>query len=138
MKKIILSSLFALFVVSLFAQKNDRGDITPESETKVWVEKYNLTKAQEVKALKIQKNKFKNTDQISRLEDTDPNKHIQKMSANIRQSRFSLRMILDEEQTKILDQVELELRKKRAALSQKMQKEGASNLEIKRALLEFE
>ena len=138
MKKIILSGLFALFVVSVFAQKTTTEERPAETITKTLVEKYQLTTAQEAKMLKIQTRKLKNIDQFASLETTDVEKYLQKMAANARQTRFSIRMMLNKEQAKILDQEEMDLRKKRADISQKMQKEGASKLDIQKAILPFE
>ena len=138
MKKIILSGLLALFVVSAFAQKPNTEERPAETATKALVEKYQLTPTQEAKMLKIQTRKFKNMDQFASLETSDVNKYLQKMASNARQTRFSIRMMLNKEQAKILDQEEMDLRKKRADISQKMQKDGASKLEIQKALLPFE
>ena len=138
MKKIILSGLFALLVVSVFAQKTTTEERPAETATKALVEKYDLTQAQEAKMLKIQTRNFKNIDQFASLETTDVEKYLQKMSSNARQTRFSIRMMLNKEQAKILDKEEMDLRKKRADISQKMQKEGASKLDIQKALLPYE
>lgn len=138
MKKIILSGIFMLLMVSVFAQKNNAEERPAVTATKVLVEKYNLNKAQKAKVLKIQENKMKNRAAIAELENTDIEKYIQKWSNNERQSRFSVQMILDTEQRKILYEEEVELRKKRAAIASKMQKDGAALIDIKKALLDYQ
>jgi len=137
MKKIILCGVFAIFAMSVFGQKTIK-ERSIETATKALVEKYNLTKDQEAKTYKIQTRYFKNLDVIKSLETTDEQKYLQKMAANSRRTRTSLRMILDKEQIKILAKEEYELRKKRAEIAQTMQKTGASKLEIQKAMLPFE
>lgn len=136
MKKVILSCLMMVFVLSTFAQKNTER--SAESDTQAFVEKYNLTDAQEAKVLKIQNRKYKNESQIVSLEATDIEKYLKKRGANEEQTKFSILRILNEDQRKQFKQNERDLRAKRGALSHKMQKEGASSIEIKKALLEVE
>ena len=138
MKKIILSVFLAIFALSVFAQKTSTEERPAVKATKTLVEKYQLTPVQEAKMLKIQTHKFNNIDQIASLETTNSEKYVQKMAANARQTRFSIRMMLDKEQVKILNKEELELRKKRSEIAQKMQKEGASKQDIQKALLPYE
>lgn len=136
MKKILLSGLMLLMMVSVFAQKNTDVDrSSAEAITQDFVEKYNLTDAQTVKMLKIQQRKLKNDSEIAPLEAIDIDKYLAKMSGNEQQTNFSIRRILDRDQVKILIKDEHELRTKRATVSSKMQKEGATPLEIKKALI---
>ncbi len=136
MKKILLSGLMLFMVVSVFAQKNrDTDRSSAEAITQVFVEKYNLTNAQTAKMLKIQQRKLKNESEIAPLEATDIDKYLAKMSGNEQQTNFSIRRILDRDQAKILTKEEHELRTKRATVSSRMQKEGATPLEIKKALI---
>ena len=136
MKKVILSCLMMIFVLSAFAQKNTER--SAESDTQAYVEKYNLTDAQEVKMLKIQNRKYKNESQIASLENTDIEKYLKKSGANQEQTKFSILRMLNEDQRKQFKQSERDLRAKRGAVSHKMLKEGASAIEIKKALLEVE
>jgi len=123
-------------LVSVFAQKNTDTDRTSaEAITQVMVEKYDLTEAQTAKMLKIQQRKLKNEAEIASLEATDIDKFLAKTSGNEQQTNFSIRRILDREQVKILVKEEHDLRTKRANVSARMQKEGASSLEIKKALI---
>ena len=87
------------------------------------------------KMLKIQQRKLKNNLEIAPLEATDIDKYLAKMSANEEQTNFSIRRILNTEQVKILTKDEYDLRVKRAGVSSRMQKEGASPLEIKKVLI---
>ncbi len=136
MKKILLSGLMLFMMVSVFAQKNTDVDrSSAEAITQVLVEKYNLTDAQTVKMLKIQQRKLKNESEIAPLEATDIDKYLAKMSGNEQQTNFSIRRILDRDQAKMLTKEEHELRTRRAAVSSRMQKEGATPLEIKKALI---
>lgn len=136
MKKILLSGLMLFMVGSVFAQKNtDTDRSSAEAITQVFVEKYNLTDAQTAKMLKIQQRKLKNESEIAPLESTDIDKYLAKMSGNEQQTNFSIRRILDRDQAKILTKEEHELRTKRATVSSRMQKEGATPLEIKKALI---
>ena len=136
MKKILLSGLMLLIMVSVFAQKNTDVDrSSAEAITQDFVEKYNLTDAQTVKMLKIQQRKLKNDSEIAPLEAIDIDKYLAKMSGNEQQTNFSIRRILDRDQVEILIKDEHELRTKRATVSSKMQKEGATPLEIKKALI---
>lgn len=136
MKKILLSGLMLFMMVSIFAQKNTDVDrSSAEALTQVMVEKYNLTDTQTAKMLKIQKRKLKNDAEIAPFEATDIEKYLAKMSGNEQQTNFSIRRILDREQAKILTKEEVDLRIKRAGVSARMQKEGASALEIKKALI---
>lgn len=135
MKKILLSVLMLFMLVSVFAQKTNGADRSAEAITQTLVEKYKLTAAQTAKMLKIQKRKLKNETEIAPLEATDIDKYLAKMSSNEQQTNFSIRRILDREQAKILTKEEHELRTKRAGISSRMQKEGATPLEIKKALI---
>ena len=136
MKKILLSSLMLFMMVSIFAQKNtDADQSSAEAVTQVLVEKYKLTDAQTAKMLKIQQRKLKNDAEIAPLEATDIDKYLAKMSGNEEQTNFSVRRILDRDQAKLLTKEEVDLRLKRAGVSARMQKEGASTLEIKKALI---
>ena len=136
MKKILLSSLMLFMMVSIFAQKNTDVDrSSAEAMTQEFVERYKLTDAQTTKMLKIQLRKLKNEAEIAPLEVTDMDKYLAKMSGNEQQTNFSIRRILDRDQAKILIKEEHELRTKRAGVSSKMQKEGATPLEIKKALI---
>ncbi|MFK7776380.1 MAG: hypothetical protein AB8F94_29935, partial [Saprospiraceae bacterium] len=130
------SSLMLFMMVSIFAQKDTDVDrSSAEAVTQVLVGKYNLTDAQTAKMLKIQQRKLKNDGEIASLEATDIEKYLAKMSSNEQQTNFSIRRILDREQAKILTKEEVDLRLKRAGVSSRMQKEGASALEIKKALI---
>jgi hypothetical protein len=136
MKKILLSGLMLFMMVSIFAQKNtDANRSSAEAVTQVLVEKYKLTDAQTAKMLKIQQRKLKNDAEIAPLEATDVDKYLAKMSGNEEQTNFSVRRILDRGQAKLLAKEEVDLRLKRAGVSARMQKEGASTLEIKKALI---
>jgi hypothetical protein len=136
MKKILLSGLMLFMMVSIFAQKNtDANRSAAEAVTQVLVEKYKLTDAQTAKMLKIQQRKLKNDAEIAPLEATDVDKYLAKMSGNEEQTNFSVRRILDRGQAKLLAKEEVDLRLKRAGVSARMQKEGASTLEIKKALI---
>ena len=136
MKKILLSGLMLFMMVSVFAQKDTDADrSSAEAVTQVLVGKYDLTDAQTAKMLKIQQRKFKNDAEIAPLEATDVEKYLAKMSGNEQQTNFSIRRILDKDQAKILTKEEVDLRLKRAGVSSRMQKEGASSLEIKKALI---
>jgi hypothetical protein len=136
MKKILLSGLMLFMMVSIFAQKNtDANRSSAEAVTQVLVEKYKLTDAQTAKMLKIQQRKLKNDAEIAPLEATDVDKYLAKMSGNEEQTNFSVRRILDRDQAKLLAKEEVDLRLKRAGVSARMQKEGASTLEIKKALI---
>jgi len=128
----------ALFIVSSFAQKNDSEDRSAEAITKLLVEKYELTSSQEAKVLKIQLRKIKNQSEIASLENTDIEKYLQKVSSNQRQTLHSMRMIMNKEQVVKLDEDRLRVRKEKAALSHKMQKQGASTIDIKKAIIEIE
>jgi hypothetical protein len=99
------------------------------------VGKFQLSDIQAVKMLKIQQRKLKNNLEIAPLEATDIDKYLAKMSANEEQTNFSIRRILNTEQVKILTKDEYDLRVKRAGVSSRMQKEGASPLEIKKVLI---
>ena len=85
--------------------------------------------------VKIQQRKIKNETEIAPLEATDIDKYLAKMSSNEQQTNFSIRRMLDKEQAKILIKEEHEVRTKRAGVSSSMQKEGATPLEIKKALI---
>ncbi len=137
MKKIFLSCLMALFLVSSFAQKNDSEDRTAEAITKLLVEKYDLTASQETKVLKIQQRKIKNQNEFAQLETTDIEKYVQKVSSNQRQTLHAMRMIFSKEQIVLLDEERMRVRKEKAAISYKMQKEGASAIDIRKALLDI-
>jgi hypothetical protein len=135
MKKILLSGLMLFIMVSVFAQKINDADRSAEAITQILVEKYKLTDAQTAKMLKIQQRKLKNDAEIAPLEATDMDKYLAKMSGNEEQTNFSVRRILDKDQVKLLTKEEVDLRLKRAGVSARMQKEGASTLEIKKALI---
>lgn len=136
MKKILLSGLMFFMMVSVFAQKNtDTDRSSAQAITQDLVAKYKLTDAQTAKMLKIQQRKLKNEAEIAPLEATDMDKYLAKMSGNEQQTNFSIRRILDRDQVKILIKEEHELRTKRAGVSSRMQKEGATPLEIKKALI---
>lgn len=126
----------ALFAISVFAQ--EKIDQTAAEATQVLVEKYQLNKTQEAKMLKIQQRRLNNIAQVAALENTDIEKYFQKRSTNERQTRSSIKLMLNKEQREILSKDQMELRKKRASISARMQKEGASAIDIKRALLPFE
>ena len=128
----------ALFLVSSFAQKNDGEDRSAEAITKLLVEKYELTSTQEAKVLKIQLRKIKNQSEFAQLENTDIEKYVQKVSSNQRQTLHSMRMIFNKEQLILLDEDRLRVRKEKADLSYRMQKQGASTIDIKKALIEIE
>ena len=136
MKKVILSCLMMLFVMSSFAQK--KADRSASADTQALVEKYNLSNAQEAKMLKIQNRKFKNESEFASLENTNIDKYLKKKGANEEQTKFSILRLLNEEQRKEFKQNERDVRVKRATLSHKMLKEGASSTDIKKALLEIE
>jgi len=136
MKKVILSCMMMLFVMSTFAQK--KAERSAETDTQALVEKYNLSNAQEAKVLKIQQRKYKNESQIASLESTDIDTYLKKRGTNEEQNKFSILRILNEDQKKQFKQDERDLRVKRGTLSHKMQKQGASPIEIKKALLEVE
>lgn len=136
MKKVILSCMMMLFVMSTFAQK--KAERSAETDTQALVEKYNLSNAQEAKVLKIQQRKYKNESQIASLESTDIDTYLKKRGTNEEQNKFSILRILNEDQKKKFKQDERDLRVKRGTLSHKMQKQGASPIEIKKALLEVE
>lgn len=139
MKKILLSGLMLFMMVSVFAQKNtDTDRSSAEAITQELVAKYKLTDAQTAKMLKIQQRKLKNESEIAPLEATDIDKYLAKMRGNEEQTNFSIRRILDKEQVKILIKEEHEIRTKRANISAKMQKEGATPLEIKKALIKVD
>lgn len=138
MKKIFLSCLLAFLLGNVFAQKNVIKDKSPEAVTEQLVAKYNLTPAQEAKMLKIQTRKVKNLNEFATLENSNFEKYIQKASNNENQTRYSMRLILNKEQIEILNEEEATLRRKRAGLSARMQKNGATSTEIKKALLELE
>jgi hypothetical protein len=136
MKKILLSGLMLFIIIgSVFAQKINDADRSAEAITQILVEKYKLTDAQTAKMLKIQQRKLKNDAEIAPLEATDMDKYLAKMSGNEEQTNFSVRRILDKDQVKLLTKEEVDLRLKRAGVSARMQKEGASTLEIKKALI---
>lgn len=135
MKKILLSGLMFFMMVSVFAQKTNDSDRSAEAITQVFVEKYKLTDGQTAKMLKIQQRKLKNEAEIAPLEATDIDKYLAKMSGNEQQTNFSIRRILDRDQVKILTKEEHELRTKRAGVSSRMQKEGATPLDIKKELI---
>jgi len=88
--------------------------------------------------LKIQQRKYKNESQIASLESTDIDTYLKKRGTNEEQNKFSILRILNEDQKKQFKQDERDLRVKRGTLSHKMQKQGASPIEIKKALLEVE
>lgn len=136
MKKLILSGLMMLFVMSIFAQKNT--DRSAESDTQALVEKYNLTDAQEAKVLKIQNRKYNHAAQFADLENTNTEQFLAKKSANEEQTNFSIVRLLDKDQRILFKQNKRDLRARRGALSHKMLKEGATPIEIKKALLELE
>ena len=139
MKKIFLSGMMTFLVFSVFSQKNNtERQQAAEAATKVLAEKYNLTNLQRVKMLKIQTRKLKNIADFAELKNTDFEKYILKMSANEKQTKFSMRRMFNEKQVDILNKSERALRVKRAKVSSRMQKEGASRLEIQKALLEVE
>jgi hypothetical protein len=136
MKKVLLSSLMLFMVASIFAQNNTVVDRSAaDAATQVLVGKFQLSDIQAVKMLKIQQRKLKNNLEIAPLEATDIDKYLAKMSANEEQTNFSIRRILNTEQVKILTKDEYDLRVKRAGVSSRMQKEGASPLEIKKVLI---
>jgi hypothetical protein len=136
MKKILLSGLMLFIIIgSVFAQKINDADHSAEAITQFLVEKYKLTDVQTAKVLKIQQRKLKNEAEIAPLEATDMDKYLAKMSGNEEQTKFSIRRILDRDQVKVLIKEEHELRTKRAGVSSSMQKEGATPLEIKKALI---
>jgi hypothetical protein len=123
-------------VASIFAQNNTVVDRSAaDAATQVLVGKFQLSDIQAVKMLKIQQRKLKNNLEIAPLEATDIDKYLAKMSANEEQTNFSIRRILNTEQVKILTKDEYDLRVKRAGVSSRMQKEGASPLEIKKVLI---
>jgi len=136
MKKVLLSSLMLFMLASIFAQNNTVVDRSAaDAATQVLVGKFQLSDIQAVKMLKIQQRKLKNNLEIAPLEATDIDKYLAKMSANEEQTNFSIRRILNTEQVKILTKDEYDLRVKRAGVSSRMQKEGASPLEIKKVLI---
>jgi len=137
MKKLFLSCMVLLFTVGLFAQQDVKATNSAQIITDQLVTKYQLDKKQAAEMLKIQTRQLRNESEIASIKTTDLATYLTKVEALETGTNFSFRKILTVEQRKIFDQEKHDLRTKRAALANQMNKQGKSPIEIKQSTLEI-
>lgn len=135
MQKLILSLVFVAIATIAFGQSKDRAaqiNTAVEEATAL----YNLTPEQVVKMEKIQTRHYKNLADVESLRKTDINKYVQKVENAHNGTAASMRMMLTEEQKKTMFDKQMELRIAKSDLIKEMKVLGATDLEIKMAIIQ--
>lgn len=139
MKSIYLSLFLLVFAFQLSAQKTLLTEnAQARATTDRLVERYQLDATQQAKVYEIQVRKATQLNQISSLENSDPNLYLKKLKALHRGNEGSIKLLLNRDQLRSYQLHFLKVREKRAAKAKAMKASGASELAIEKALLQIE
>lgn len=133
--------LFSLFILLAgygisFAQ-NSTSPRAQEATDKL-AALYNLTPEQTARMLKIQEREVRNFKEISSMKRSDESLYYQNLKALRDGTQISIQMLLTEAQMPAYHQERLNQRLREAEIANRLMAEGASPLEIQRAVLEME
>ena len=135
MKKLIFC--FFLFAATLQVNaQTAKGASFAIDQTVQLTEKYQLSAEQVEQMQVIQQRKIKNFADIQSLMESDPEKYQAKMKSIHFGTNNSIRKMLNRDQLKIYQQMEIDKRKKKADRISKMKESGASMDEIKKAMIQ--
>ena len=99
---------------------------------------YDLDANQSAKVYSIQVRKQKQLEQIQSLETSNPELYITKLKALHEGNEGSIKLLLNQEQLRSYQRNFLRVREERAAKAKALKEQGASNLEIEKAILAIE
>jgi hypothetical protein len=133
--------LFSLFILLAgygisFAQ-NSASPRAQEATDKL-AALYNLTPEQTARMLKIQEREVRNFKEISSMKRSDESLYYQNLKALRDGTQISIQMLLTEAQMPAYHQERLNQRVREAEVANRLMAEGATPLEIQRAVLEME
>ena len=125
--------------IQLFAQEklsadNEKARTSTERLTTM----YDLDANQSAKVYSIQVRKQKQLEQIQSLETSNPELYITKLKALHEGNEGSIKLLLNQEQLRSYQRNFLRVREERAAKAKALKEQGASNLEIEKAILAIE
>jgi len=136
MKK--LSLFLASLFISIFALAQSPNNTPAQEATNELVQVYQLDAKQTGEMLTIQERKYRNLEEIKDLKSTEPQTYILKMR-NIQYAiEKSIMNMLNGEQKAILQQKQMERRKKKAELYQQLKEQGLSEAVINSKIIEYE
>lgn len=98
---------------------------------------YRLNSDQQQQVLDIQEKHFQKEAQLSDLKQTDLNRYLSKKLSLRKMTENSIFLLLNEQQQAIFSRKQQERAKKASVLQNKLKKQGASEIEIKQALLDL-
>jgi hypothetical protein len=139
MKFILISLLFCLPFASTFGQNMPfKAEEKAREKADLLTDRYQLDTEQAHKMYKIQLRKYKQINKLSLVKDQDPDFYIQKLEATVHGTDGSIRLLLDENQTRIYNNDQMKMRKKRAELVSELTKQGKAEMEVREASLLFQ
>lgn len=137
MKLFLALLLFVSSLTVATAQYSDPA-VPAAAATTELAEKYQLTEAQQVQMQAIQTRYFTNLTKLEKLEDTDVETYVQKRKALQTGTQGSIKLLLTKDQLPAFDRERRDRRRRQAEMVQALAKQGKSELEIQRAILEVE
>lgn len=138
MKNISLLIIFLSISIFSFSQNDIALREDAKKLTTPLVVKYGLTHAQEVKMMKIQERKLKNTSEIQVYKNTDQLMYYKKKKSIQEGTDFSITKLLDKKQVEIYKKERAELRLKRANTEKMLREKGVSGFDLDKALIDIE
>ncbi len=138
MKKLFLLVLFTGSLSALFAQSNTSVREEAKKTTDLLTSKYGLNADQQMKMQQIQERRVQNARDFEYLKTSDEKMYYQKKKANYDGTKFSIERLLTEQQIKIFNKDQENLRLRRIAKIKELQSAGISGFELEKATIDIE
>ncbi len=138
MKRILFGTLMLLLISApLLAQtKISKRDIQRATDEIATIYQLDATQKQEV--YQIQERRLHNLAEVEKLKSTDYDLYVRKRHAVRIGTDHAIRQLLNEAQLKIYEARQKDLREREVERMRELKRQGASDAEIKKALLEIE
>lgn len=139
MKYLLISLLFCLPAFSLAGQNMPfQAEDRAREAADYLAERYSLDDEQSSRMYKVQLRKYKQLNKLSLIREQDPDFYIEKLESVYTGTDGSIRLMLKEDQMRLYEKDLLELRKKRAEMTQRLKEQGKTEWEVREETLLME
>jgi hypothetical protein len=139
MKYLLISLLFCLPAFSLAGQNMPfQAEDRAREAADYLADRYSLDDEQSNRMYKVQLRKYKQLNKLSLIREQDPDFYIEKLESVYTGTDGSIRLMLKEDQMRLYEKDLLELRKKRAEMTQKLKEQGKTGWEVREETLLME
>jgi len=139
MKKLILAFFLLTIACSLFAQNiAETLDPVAQQATDKLTKQLHLNNSQVKEVLRIQERRQNQLQRIASLKNTNIDAYYSRLEDVLVSNKAAVQMILNKEQLKNFHALSTASRIERADVVNALRKDGHSNIEIERALLDME